>query len=187
MNIKYVSLLALLFVTGINAILPEEIINVAYGRYTRAHQDLLTCQQSKNFFGRPCSCINEEKILSQRIDEYNKVMSPMKAFLLPLLINIDFIETFLSIRTFVWSYWVPSFPIFSICGFLRMCLWNTFHLFQMCYLRVGWFHLLDSQNAFWSKSFFCLLEDSYCLEKERKNVPLQKILPIHHHQLSPYY
>src|SRR6266478_2133533 len=81
MHIKYVSLLSLLFVTSANAILPDEIINVAYHRYANAHQALLKCQQSKDSFGRPCQCINEKNKFATKSDEYNKVMLKMKDFL----------------------------------------------------------------------------------------------------------
>jgi len=81
MNIKYISLLSLLFVTGAHAILPDEIIDVAMIRHSRAHNDLRKCQESKDFFGRPCKCINEKNEVTTKDDEYNKVMLKMKDFL----------------------------------------------------------------------------------------------------------
>jgi hypothetical protein len=81
MNIKYVSLFSLLFVTGANAILPDEIIDVAYSRYARAHQELSKCQETKDFFGRPYACTNEKNTLAAKSDEYAKVMSKMNNFL----------------------------------------------------------------------------------------------------------
>ncbi|HEX4068676.1 MAG TPA: hypothetical protein VHX42_01135 [Candidatus Babeliales bacterium] len=81
MTIKYISLFSLFVVTGAHAILPDEIVDVAYNRYAKAHQDLLKCQQTKDFFGRPCKCLEEIKNVATKTDQYNKVMSGPKDFL----------------------------------------------------------------------------------------------------------
>ena len=81
MNIKYVSLFALLFVSVAHGITSDQIIDVAYGRFARAHQALLKCQQSKDFWGRPSQCINEKNIFATKSDEFNKVLLKPKEFL----------------------------------------------------------------------------------------------------------
>ena len=81
MNIKYVSLLSLLCVAGAHAILPDEIIDVAHSRRSKAHKALLECQRRQDFFGRPCKCIDEKNEFETKDDQYKKVISKPKKFL----------------------------------------------------------------------------------------------------------
>lgn len=81
MNIKYVSLLSLLFVSGAKALTPAETMDIAYTRYASAHEALIKCQQLRNFWGKPYQCTSEKNDVEIKTDEYNKVMSKTKNFL----------------------------------------------------------------------------------------------------------
>lgn len=77
MNIKHISLLSLLCVPATYAILPDEILDVAFNRYAKAYQAFIDCQQSQ----QPSACRAQENEATVKKDEYDKVMLEMKDFL----------------------------------------------------------------------------------------------------------